>query len=140
MRYGRYGLPYMTLRIGLAVTFLWIGFDILKHPGLWIGYLPPQQIIDLPPATILRFIGLFDISLGLMFLSRATSRLAGLLASIHLIGILITNGIAAGLIRNLGLIGATLAIALWPSYHRAKKHWWNIISRRKRREEFEEYS
>jgi len=36
------------LRVGLAITFLWIGILIFKNPEAWGGYLEPWAVGLLP--------------------------------------------------------------------------------------------
>jgi len=114
-------LPYLFLRLGLAVTFIWIGVDIFRNPNTWIGYVPVDPGFSLSREAALSVGGVFDVTLGLMLLFRVWSKLAGWLAVLHLVAILIVQGINAVLIRDVGLLGTALALALWPTrYHRRK--------------------
>ncbi len=123
MRYGRYGWPHFFLRWGLGLTFLWIGVDILRHPSLWIGYVPENLLFSLPRETVLRANGLFDVLVGLALIAQFLPKLAALLATVHLAGIVATSGIGAVLIRDVGLLGAALALLLWPAHYHRKKGW-----------------
>jgi hypothetical protein len=132
MRYGRYGWPNLFLRWGLGLTFLGIGIDIFWHASAWIGYIPETlPLIDLSREVILKIVGLFDIAVGILLLMNAWLKTAGFLAAGHLVGIIIMNGVDAVLIRNIGLLGAALAILFWPThYHKKKGRWWGKKSKR----------
>jgi uncharacterized membrane protein YphA (DoxX/SURF4 family) len=139
MRYGRYSWSYFFLRVGLGLVFLWIGLDILRHPEAWIGYIPVQLPFGLTRDTALRLNGILDVALGLFFLTDKLPKIAAALATFHLLGILVTQGVNAVLIRDVGLLGMAVALLVWP-HHRRK----NILTqylffwRRPRHREFEE--
>jgi len=130
MKYGRYGLPYLFLRIGLGLTFVYIGVDVLRHPEAWLGFVSDEVWFGLTRESLLRLGGVFDLVIGLLLVFRIMTKLAGVLAVLCLLGVFVMNGIDVALVRNLGLLGAALAVAAWPgSYHR-KKHWWQRKSKR----------
>jgi len=123
MRYGRYGLSYLFLRLGLGLTFLWIGVDMFRHPDIWIGYIPAEPGFGLSRETALSMAGAFDTALGLLLLLRIWSKLAGILVVAHMVGVLVMQGVDAVLIRDVGLLGAGLALAFWPARYRRRKLW-----------------
>jgi len=125
MKYGRYGWPYLFLRIGLGLTFIYIGVDILRHPDMWIGYVPNETMFGFARETLLRFGGLLDLVIGMLLLVKVLPKVASWLAVLHLIGIFTLNEIDGVLARNLGLLGAAIAIAIWPSSYHRRRHWWN---------------
>ncbi len=131
MKYGRYGWPIIFMRWGLGLTFLGIGIDILWHPNDWIGYVPDSlPLIDLSREVLLQMGGAFDIAVGVLLLMNVWLKTAGFLAAAHLISIIILNGINAIIIRDIGLLGAALAIMFWPThYHKKKGRWWGRKSR-----------
>lgn len=112
------------MRIGLGLTFIYIGVDILRHPNLWIGYIPQETVFNLDRVTMLRLAGLFDITIGAMLGAKIWPRLAGSLAVLHLIGIFTLNGMDSVVARNIGLLGTALAVAVWPKSYRRKRWWW----------------
>lgn len=114
----------MFLRIGLGLTFIYIGVDILRHPNMWIGYVPQETMFTLDRAAMLRLGGLFDITIGAMLGAKIWPRLAGALAVLHLMGIFTLNGIDSVLARNIGLLGTALAVVVWPKNYRRKRWWW----------------
>lgn len=137
MRYGRYGTSHWLLRLGLGITFLWIGIDVVRHPDAWIGYIPPDVPLGLTRAGVLQFSGALDVALGVVLLINRLPRLASLLAAGHLAGILIGYGIDAVTIRDVGLFGTALALFFWPQ-HGYRKHWWQRILPRRHYDSAEE--
>lgn len=117
MSYGKYNWSHLCLSIGLGVVFLWIGIDILRHPDSWIGYIPTNLPIHIPTTSLLQANGGFDIALGLLLILRMWPKLVAFLAAGHLIVIIATQGVDAVLIRDVGLLGACLALLFWPKRH-----------------------
>lgn len=130
MRYGRYGWSYFFLRMGLGITFLWIGVDVLRHPDVWIGYLPESVPLGLTREVALQISGFVDVVLGLALLVQVLPKLMSFVAAAHLLVIIVTSGIDAGLVRNVGLLGAALALTFWPTHYHRKKGWRQRIFRR----------
>lgn len=117
MRYGKYNWSHLCLSIGLGIVFLWIGIDILRHPDSWIGYIPSNLPFHVPTTSLLKANGVFDIALGLLLILRMWPKLIAFLAAGHLIAIIATQGVDAVLIRDVGLLGASLALLFWPKRH-----------------------
>ncbi len=120
----------MFLRFGLGLTFMLIGINIFRSPSAWIGYLPVNIPYGIPRDAMLQFVGLADLVLGLLLIIRAWSKAAGFLITIHILATMIFNGFDTVLIRDVGLLGAALAVALWPAGYK-KKHWWSKKSKSK---------
>jgi len=99
MRYGRYGLSYLFLRWGLGLTFIYIGLDIFVHPDLWIGYMPATVPFGLARDTTLRAAGFFDLALGTLLVVRFIPKLMGMLAALHLLGVMVMQGLDAVLVQ-----------------------------------------
>ena len=109
-------ISYQILRISLGITFLWIGVLILRSPEAWGGYIQPWalKLLVLPVYDTMLIVGAVDCVLGLLFLINRFVRLAALIAAIHLLGILITSGLNDITVRDIGLLGAALALAVLP--------------------------
>lgn len=109
---------YHILRIGMAITFLWIGVLILQQPEAWGGYLQPWAADLLPISLKLAMIlaGVMDILVGVFLLINVWVWHAAVLGALHLAIILIVSGINAITVRDIGLLGGALALALhtWP--------------------------
>lgn len=117
----RRSLSRFFLRTGLGIVFLWIGLDIFRHPNTWIGYAPPHGALGFDRSALLKAGGVFDIAIGSSLLLGAFPRVTALLAALHLVGVLVTQGLDAVLIRDVGLLGAALSLFSWRNkrpYHR----------------------
>lgn len=114
MSYGRHTWSHRFIQWGLGIVFLWIGLDIIKHPDAWIGYIPPQLPFGLDKALALKLNGIFDAILGAFLILGWWPKMVAGLASLHLIGILASQGIDQVVIRDVGLLGASLALVTWP--------------------------
>lgn len=124
MRHGKYGWSYLFLRWGLGLTFLWIGVDMFREPNAWLGYIPEQVPLGLSREQGLLAAGVFDAALGALFFTNFMPALVGILAAVHLVGILAVHGIDAVLIRDVGLLGAALAVTVWPRHpYRRRGRW-----------------
>jgi len=57
---------FHILRIGLAVTFLWIGVLILRNPEAWGGYMRPwaTELLPVPLAQAMMGTAILDIIMG----------------------------------------------------------------------------
>lgn len=108
-------IALICLRTGLGLTFLWIGIDMMRHADLWIGYIPAQLPFGITRETGLQITALLDSLLGVVLILGFFRKIAALIAAAHLAGILVTQGIDAVLIRDVGLLGASLALAFWPT-------------------------
>jgi len=134
MRYGRYGWPHLFLSWGLGLVFLWIGLNILRSPNNWLGFVPQSVPLGMARETALKFGGIFDLALGVALVLRWWPKTAALLAALHIAFVLVQNGIDAVLIRDVGLLGAALALFTWPNHYR-RRHWFKFFKRRKPPEE-----
>ncbi len=117
MNYGRYKWSHLFLSAGLGAVFLWIGLDMLRHPDTWIGYLPANIPLDISRELALKLNGIFDIVIGALLIMRWWPKITASLAALHLIGILATQGVDAVIIRDVGLLGASLSLLTWPKRH-----------------------
>lgn len=106
---------------GLGIVFLWIGFDMLRHPESWIGFLPQRIPFDLSRETALQINGIMDAALGALLILRWWQKIVAIIAAGHLIGVVAYNGIDAVLIRDIGLLGTAIALLLWPTKYRKRR-------------------
>ena len=107
-------IPYHILRVGLAITFIWIGILILKSPESWGGYLQPWAVGLLPVSITQALIStaVLDIIIGVLFLVDWFVWVAGLLASLHLVMVLTVSGITDITVRDIGLLAGTLVVMI----------------------------
>jgi len=109
----------LFLRLGLAFVFLWFGVDKFIHPDYWINAWLPlwlQGILTRFGIGNLNFIyanGIFEVVIGLGFVFNIFVKLLALLTVLFLLFVLISFGLNEVTIRDVGLIGAALALLFW---------------------------
>lgn len=107
-------IPLLILRIGLAITFLWIGVLILAQPESWGELMAPWALRLLPIPLTQAMIGaaITDIVVGGLLLFNVLPWIAALVGAIHIAIVLIVSGITTITVRDIGLLSATLALTL----------------------------
>lgn len=114
---------FHLLRLGVAITFLWIGLLILRSPEGWAGYIQPWalDLLPIPSRDLMIGTAVFDLLIGFFLLIDTWVWIAAALASIHLVTVLAVGGITEITVRDIGLLGGTLALLassypmnLWP--------------------------
>ena len=109
---------FHVLRVGMAITFLWVGILILQSPEAWAGFIKPwvaDLLITTPEKTMIGT-AIFDIVVGFLLLIDFWAFWTSVLAVIHLFLVLIVSGIDAITVRDIGLLAGALALVvdLWP--------------------------
>lgn len=112
--------PEWPLRFGLGLMYLYSGYDLFYHPTAWLWAIPRWFSTALPsiisPELYLRMQGTSEIIVGLLFLAWFLGqwgvRVAAVYAIIELSAILIFIGVNLITFRDIGLLGAALAILL----------------------------
>jgi len=111
---------YLALRIGLALVFLWFGIDKFLHPGYWADAWLPRSIADiverigLSRNEFMYLNGIFEIIIGTSIISTIFIRFFAAAAVVFLISVFIFHGFNEIIVRDFGLIGALVALILWP--------------------------
>lgn len=103
---------FHLLRVGLAITFLWIGILIFKNPEAWAGYLQPWAAGLLPIPIKQAMIGtaILDIAIGAFLLVDFLPWLAAFVGAVHLGVVLTVSGITDITVRDIGLLAGLLAL------------------------------
>jgi uncharacterized membrane protein len=103
---------YHIVRVGIAITFLWIGILILQNPELWSGYIQPwvRDLLPLPAVTIMIATAIFDLIVGFFLLVDFWTWIFSLLAAGHIAMVLAVSGIDVVTVRDIGLLAASVAI------------------------------
>jgi uncharacterized membrane protein YphA (DoxX/SURF4 family) len=118
---------FHILRVGVAITFLWIGILILREPGAWAGYLEPWAANLVPGSLEQAMIGtaILDILIGFLLLIDVLTWVAAAVGALHLIIVLVTSGINAITVRDIGLFAGALALSIqsWPT----KYYFWEKL-------------
>ncbi len=103
---------FHILRVGLAITFLWIGILIFKQPEAWGGYLQPWAagLLPIPIAQAMIGTAFLDIAIGFLLLIDTFVWLAALVGAIHLVIVLTVSGINDITARDIAILAAAIAI------------------------------
>ena len=103
---------FHILRVGLAITFLWIGILILKQPEAWAGYVMPwvTKLLPVPIEQAMIGTAILDIIIGAFLLFDSFVWVAAQVGSIHMVIILIVSGITDITVRDIGLLAGIVAL------------------------------
>ncbi|OHB19098.1 MAG: hypothetical protein A2666_04265 [Parcubacteria group bacterium RIFCSPHIGHO2_01_FULL_47_10b] len=103
---------FHILRVGLAITFLWIGVLIFKQPEAWGAFLTPWAANLLPVPIREAMIGtaILDIVIGVLLLIDVFAWLAAFVAAIHLAIVLTVSGITDVTVRDIAILAAAIAV------------------------------
>lgn len=103
-----------ALRAGLSVTFIWIGYLVLQNPAGWASSIDPwvANLLPVSPENFMMMTGYLDIAVGVALLIPPLTGIAALLGAFHLAGVVLTISSSGIIARDLGLLGATIALAI----------------------------
>jgi uncharacterized membrane protein YphA (DoxX/SURF4 family) len=107
-------IPLHILRIGLAITFIWIGVLIIMNPLMWGGYMQEWASRMIPFATepMMLVTGVLDIVIGTLLALGVIIPLAAAVGALHIALVLVVSGITDITVRDIGLLAAALALML----------------------------
>jgi uncharacterized membrane protein YphA (DoxX/SURF4 family) len=105
---------YHILRVGTAITFLWIGILILKDLDTWRSLIQPwaKNLMPLPIKHVMITTAILDLVVGFLLLIDTWVWLAALVGALHIFSVFIVVGINEITVRDIGLLAATLALVL----------------------------
>lgn len=105
-------LGLLILRIGIGLVFLLFGIDKLANPSHWVIYIPADfgHDLDLDMRLVLKFQGMVELLTGIHMLAGLQTRVAASAAAVILLLIIFFLGWDPVTIRDLGLLGACLAL------------------------------
>ncbi len=106
------------LRLGLGFTFLYSGTSLFNSPDQWLGFVPGwfARAVDgfISVEFYLRLQGVAEIIVGLLFIAWFSGkwglRIGAFFASVELALIIIFTGLDAITFRDIGLLGAAIAL------------------------------
>lgn len=103
---------FHILRVGLAITFLWIGVLIFKQPEAWGGYLEPWAagLLPVPIEQAMMGTAILDLAIGLLLLIDSFVWLAAGIGAIHLIIVLTVSGITDITVRDIAILAGAVAL------------------------------
>lgn len=123
----------LVLRLGLALVFGWFGIDKFLHVSAWYGWIP-AWLTFVPLDAFLYVLGALEVIAALLLLIGIYVRIASLACAALLIAVVLNFGINEITVRDIGLIGMALALAMLPEpkrYH--ELHELHRLVRRRRR-------
>ncbi len=103
---------YHVLRVTLGITFIWVSVMIFQEPVFWSGFIDPwaASLIPIDLETMMKITAGLDLLIGLLLIADKWTWIVSLIASLHLLTILIGSGIDTITVRDIGLFGATAAL------------------------------
>ncbi|MBX4188004.1 MAG: sulfite exporter TauE/SafE family protein [Candidatus Doudnabacteria bacterium] len=110
MNYSK--ISNLVLRFGLALTYLFSGYDLIANPTSWSNFVP-FWMKNLLPVDVLTFIqiqGGVELLLALALLTGFFMRPAAFISALEMVGILLLYGVDAVTFRDLAILGASLAV------------------------------
>jgi len=110
----------LSLRIGLAVVFLWFGVNKFIQPQYWVDAWMPQwaqhvaQAIGMSGTNVVFLIGIFEVLVAVSLVTGFFSRAFALAAIVFLCIVLVASGLNEIVVRDIGLIAGLVALVIWP--------------------------
>jgi hypothetical protein len=105
--------PEFFLRLGLGLTYAYSGYDILVHPTAWIWAIRALPIA-IEPLVILQVQGVVELALAFLllawFVPKKFVKATALVVALEMFLIIFLVGLDAITFRDLGLLGAALAL------------------------------
>ncbi len=112
--------PEWILRLSLGAMYLYSGIDLVRHPKAWYWVIRPlpqfaQDVINAFGIDLfLRIQGLIELTfaviLVLWFLPKILSKIVAIFIVIEMAAILFFVGVDGVTFRDIGLLGAALAL------------------------------
>lgn len=123
---------YHILRVGMGMTFLWIGVLIFRDPTYWGGFLQPWAagLLPIPLKEAMIGTAVLDAFIGIFLLIDSWVWIAALLGTIHLVIVLATSGIDVVTVRDIGLLTGCFAL-FWSALPASIK---NVLKKKARTE------
>jgi uncharacterized membrane protein YphA (DoxX/SURF4 family) len=110
----------LSLRIGLAIVFLWFGIDKFLYPDYWVNAWLPSSMASwfgsfgISASEIIYTAAIFEVLVAVSLLINIFTAVFSVLAVAYLLAIMAVNGFSEVLVRDVGLAGAFLALVFWP--------------------------
>lgn len=112
-------ISYHIVRVGLAITFLWISVLIFRQPEAWGGYLQSWavRLLPVPIAQAMIGIAVLDIIIGALLLVDSFVWLAAWVGALHIVVVLTVSGITDITVRDIAILAGLLALIVESSPH-----------------------
>lgn len=107
------------MRVGLGVTFVWIGVLIFRDPVSWGSLVQPWAAGLIGPEVLRQLMfstAVLDILIGLALLADVAVFWAAGLAFLHVASVLVVVGINDITVRDIAILAGALAVMTdtWP--------------------------
>jgi len=110
---NREALVSFSLRVGLAVVFLYASISALLNPTAWVGFVPSFVKAIIPAQTFLFLHSLGEIALSLWLLSNKQTFYAAILSALAMVAIVVFNIGALDIIfRDIAIFFSAVALAI----------------------------
>lgn len=105
-------VSYTILRVGLGITFLWVGVLIFQSPEAWSNFISPwaAELIPFSLKNTMICVGIFDVLIGALLVYDFAVWIGALFAAIHMIDVLVVSGITSITVRNIAILAGALAL------------------------------
>jgi cytochrome c-type biogenesis protein len=105
----------LILRYGLALTYIFSGYDLIAHPRSWISFVPYwfANLLPIDTITFIQIQGGVELLLALAFITGFFIRPAAFLSALEMSAILLLYGVDAVTFRDLAILGGSLAVFFW---------------------------
>lgn len=105
----------VVLRIGIALVFLWFGYQQITVPGAWTSLIPDwaMSLSGFSAHALVLANGCFEIVFGLLLLLGVFTRFVAFFLALHMFSIMWTVGYTAIGVRDFGLSMAALSVFLY---------------------------
>lgn len=105
-------LSYHISRIGLGITFLWIGVLIFRDPIGWSGYVQPwaAHLIPLPLVQVMVGTAFLDMIIGVFLLLNVFVYIITFVGAIHIMSVLLVSGITDITVRDIAILYCSVAL------------------------------
>ena len=100
------------LRFGFVFVFIWFGVTQLVSPASWANLVPTwiPSMLSVSTQTIVYANGVFEIVCALALVFEFFTPIVGFLLGLHLFGIVMSVGLGAIGVRDIGLALSLLAL------------------------------
>jgi len=124
--------PEWPLRFGLGIMYLYSGYDLILNPTAWIwvvpGWFSKMVAFFVPLEDYLRLQGVAELTMAfvllLWFLNRNFVRIVAAISALEFTFILIFAPQFSITFRDIGLLGAALALLILVSFSKS-----NLVNR-----------
>lgn len=107
-------LSFHVLRVGIAITFIWIGLMIFQDPQGWSSFIQPwaANLMPIPIGQVMIVAAIADISIGLLLLVNFWIWIVSFVSALNIAAVLIVSGITGVTVRDVGLLAASVALMI----------------------------